>query len=150
MPTPIRLAAAFLTAALFASPLLAQTEAPKGKIKLVAAVKAGGSYQIERLTKTTMSGRTHTAIEDTTLTATAHGKDGKEKLVRSKVDRVRIETNATGDGEAITYDSSDQTKQHPTLADQAKGMLFMLGDASSKTTGQILAVDGGLHEAFLR
>ena len=29
-------------------------------------------------------------------------------------------------------------------------MLFMLSDASSKTTGQILAVDGGLHEAFLR
>jgi hypothetical protein len=26
----------------------------------------------------------------------------------------------------------------------------MLSDASSKTTGQILAVDGGLQEAFLR
>jgi len=29
-------------------------------------------------------------------------------------------------------------------------MLYMLSEASSKTTGQILAVDGGLHEAFLR
>ena len=29
-------------------------------------------------------------------------------------------------------------------------MLFMLSETSSKTTGQVLAVDGGLHEAFLR
>lgn len=34
--------------------------------------------------------------------------------------------------------------------DQTQAMLFILGDASSKTTGQIFAVDGGLHEAFLR
>lgn len=123
MPTPTRLVAVILTAILFAPQLLAQKDAPKEKIKLVAGVKAGGSYQIERLTKTTMSGKTHTAIENTTLSATAHGKDGKEKLVRSKVDRVRIETNATGDGKTITYDSSDRAKQHPTLAEQAKGML---------------------------
>lgn len=37
-----------------------------------------------------------------------------------------------------------------TPRDQSQAMLFMLGDASSKTTGQVVAVDGGLHEAFLR
>ncbi|MCX8239542.1 MAG: bifunctional rhamnulose-1-phosphate aldolase/short-chain dehydrogenase [Akkermansiaceae bacterium] len=48
------------------------------------------------------------------------------------------------------YADRTLTKAPITPRDQAEGMLFMLCDASSKTTGQILAVDGGLHEAFLR
>ena len=48
------------------------------------------------------------------------------------------------------YADRTLTKAPITPSDQAEGMLFMLSDASSKTTGQILAVDGGLHEAFLR
>jgi NAD(P)-dependent dehydrogenase (short-subunit alcohol dehydrogenase family) len=48
------------------------------------------------------------------------------------------------------YADRTLTKVPITPRDQAEGMLFMLCDASSKTTGQILAVDGGLHEAFLR
>ena len=48
------------------------------------------------------------------------------------------------------YADRTLTKAPITPQDQAQGMLFMLSDASSKTTGQVLAVDGGLHEAFLR
>ncbi|MFT6382084.1 MAG: NAD(P)-dependent dehydrogenase (short-subunit alcohol dehydrogenase family) [Akkermansiaceae bacterium] len=48
------------------------------------------------------------------------------------------------------YADRTLTKAPITPRDQANGILFMLSDASSKTTGQILAIDGGLHEAFLR
>ena len=48
------------------------------------------------------------------------------------------------------YADRTLTQSPITPQDQAQGMLFMLSDASSKTTGQILAVDGGLQEAFLR
>ena len=95
------------------------------KVKLVASVQAGGSYQLEQSVKTTMDGakQDHTAIQNYTLTVTAHGAGGADKLVRSRVDRVRIETNATGDGSRIAYDSADPKKQHPALAEVGKGML---------------------------
>ena len=48
------------------------------------------------------------------------------------------------------YADRTLTKVPITPRDQANGMLFMLSETSSKTTGQVLAVDGGLHEAFLR
>jgi NAD(P)-dependent dehydrogenase (short-subunit alcohol dehydrogenase family) len=34
--------------------------------------------------------------------------------------------------------------------DQAEAVCFLLSERSSKIAGQILAVDGGLQEAFLR
>jgi rhamnulose-1-phosphate aldolase/alcohol dehydrogenase len=37
-----------------------------------------------------------------------------------------------------------------TPADQAEAVHFLASDRSSRTTGQIINVDGGLHEAFLR
>ena len=37
-----------------------------------------------------------------------------------------------------------------TPADQAEAIFLLLSDRLSKTTGQVIAVDGGLHEAFLR
>jgi rhamnulose-1-phosphate aldolase/alcohol dehydrogenase len=37
-----------------------------------------------------------------------------------------------------------------TPADQAEAIFFLLSDRSSKTTGQVLPVDGGLEGAFLR
>jgi len=41
--------------------------------------------------------------------------------------------------------------KHPiTPADQAEAIFLLLSDRLRQTTGQILTVDGGLHEAFLR
>lgn len=37
-----------------------------------------------------------------------------------------------------------------TPEDQAEAIYFLSSDLASKTTGQVLNVDGGLHEAFLR
>jgi NAD(P)-dependent dehydrogenase (short-subunit alcohol dehydrogenase family) len=41
-------------------------------------------------------------------------------------------------------------KQAITPADQAEAVFLLLCNRLSKTTGQILSIDGGLHEAFLR
>lgn len=48
------------------------------------------------------------------------------------------------------YAQRTLTKQPITPADQAEAAYFLLSDKSSKTTGQVVSVDGGLHEAFLR
>lgn len=51
---------------------------------------------------------------------------------------------------AAFYADRTLTKTPILPEDQAEAILFLLGDQSQRTTGQILAVDGGLHEAFLR
>jgi rhamnulose-1-phosphate aldolase/alcohol dehydrogenase len=48
------------------------------------------------------------------------------------------------------YAERSLTKVPVTPADQAEAVFLLVGDRLAKTTGQILAVDGGLHEAFLR
>ncbi len=48
------------------------------------------------------------------------------------------------------YAQRTLTKQAITPADQAEAIYFLASNRSSKTTGQIINVDGGLHEAFLR
>ncbi len=48
------------------------------------------------------------------------------------------------------YAQRTLTKQPITPADQAEAIYFLASNQSSKTTGQIVNVDGGLHEAFLR
>lgn len=48
------------------------------------------------------------------------------------------------------YAQRTLTKQPITPADQAEAVAFLLSCKSSKTTGQVINVDGGLHEAFLR
>jgi rhamnulose-1-phosphate aldolase/alcohol dehydrogenase len=48
------------------------------------------------------------------------------------------------------YADRTLTKSPITPADQAEAFFLLLSDRLSKTTGQIIAVDGGLHEAFLR
>jgi len=48
------------------------------------------------------------------------------------------------------YAQRTLTKQPITPTDQANAAYFLLSQQSSKTTGQIISVDGGLHEAFLR
>jgi len=48
------------------------------------------------------------------------------------------------------YADRTLTKKPITTADQAEAIFLLLGKRLGKTTGQILAVDGGLPEAFLR
>lgn len=48
------------------------------------------------------------------------------------------------------YAQRTLTQQPITPADQAEAIYFLASNKSSKTTGQIINVDGGLHEAFLR
>lgn len=48
------------------------------------------------------------------------------------------------------YAQRTLTKQAITPEDQAEAIFFLASDRSSKTTGQVINVDGGLHEAFLR
>jgi NAD(P)-dependent dehydrogenase (short-subunit alcohol dehydrogenase family) len=48
------------------------------------------------------------------------------------------------------YAERTLTKKPITVVDQAEAYFLLLSNRLSKTTGQILAVDGGLHEAFLR
>jgi rhamnulose-1-phosphate aldolase/alcohol dehydrogenase len=48
------------------------------------------------------------------------------------------------------YAERTLTKVPITPADQAEAYLLLVTARLSKTTGQIIAVDGGLHEAFLR
>lgn len=51
---------------------------------------------------------------------------------------------------ALFYAQRTLTKQPITPADQAEAAYLMVSGQLSKTTGQIISVDGGLHEAFLR
>ena len=51
---------------------------------------------------------------------------------------------------ALFYAQRTLTRVPITPADQAEAFALLLTDRLSKTTGQIIAVDGGLHEAFLR
>jgi len=48
------------------------------------------------------------------------------------------------------YADRTLTKSPITPADQAEAYFLLVSPRLAKTTGQILAVDGGLHEAFLR
>jgi rhamnulose-1-phosphate aldolase/alcohol dehydrogenase len=51
---------------------------------------------------------------------------------------------------AMFYAQRTLTKVPITPADQAEAFYLLLTDRLSKTSGQIIPVDGGLHEAFLR
>jgi rhamnulose-1-phosphate aldolase/alcohol dehydrogenase len=48
------------------------------------------------------------------------------------------------------YADRTLTKSPITPADQAEAYFLLVGQRLSKTTGQIISVDGGLYEAFLR
>lgn len=59
-------------------------------------------------------------------------------------------TEALRDKLARFYAERTLTKSPITLADQAEGAYLLASNRLSKTTGQILSVDGGLQDAFLR
>jgi NAD(P)-dependent dehydrogenase (short-subunit alcohol dehydrogenase family) len=48
------------------------------------------------------------------------------------------------------YADRTLTRSPITPADQAEAYFLLIADRLSKTTGQVVTVDGGLHEAFLR
>ncbi|HAZ66303.1 MAG TPA: bifunctional rhamnulose-1-phosphate aldolase/short-chain dehydrogenase, partial [Opitutae bacterium] len=48
------------------------------------------------------------------------------------------------------YADRTLTKSPITPADQAEAYFLLVSGRLSKTTGQVITVDGGLHEAFLR
>jgi len=48
------------------------------------------------------------------------------------------------------YADRTLTKAPITPADQAEAYFLLVTQRLSKTTGQVITVDGGLHEAFLR
>ena len=48
------------------------------------------------------------------------------------------------------YADRTLTKSPITPADQAEAYFLLVSPRLSKTTGQIISVDGGLHEAYLR
>jgi rhamnulose-1-phosphate aldolase/alcohol dehydrogenase len=59
-------------------------------------------------------------------------------------------TESLRDKLAMFYAQRTLTKSPITLADQAEVAYLLSSNKLSKTTGQIISVDGGLHEAFLR
>ena len=59
-------------------------------------------------------------------------------------------TESLRDKLAGFYAQRTLTKSPITLADQAEVAYLLSSNKFSKTTGQIISVDGGLHEAFLR
>jgi rhamnulose-1-phosphate aldolase/alcohol dehydrogenase len=59
-------------------------------------------------------------------------------------------TETLRDKLANFYAQRTLTKAPVTLADQAEVAYLLSSSKFSKTTGQIISVDGGLHEAFLR
>ena len=63
---------------------------------------------------------------------------------------VSHETQTLRDKLAAFYAERTLTKSPITLADQAEAAYLLASSKLSKTTGQIVSVDGGLAEAFLR
>ncbi|HUF10548.1 MAG TPA: bifunctional rhamnulose-1-phosphate aldolase/short-chain dehydrogenase [Rhodothermales bacterium] len=60
------------------------------------------------------------------------------------------ETEALRDRLAGFYAERTLTKKPITPQDQAEAIFLLVSDRLGKTTGQVIAVDGGLTEAFLR
>ena len=59
-------------------------------------------------------------------------------------------TEALRDKLSSFYAERTLTKAPITLADQAEAAYLLASSKLAKTTGQIISVDGGLPEAFLR
>ncbi len=76
--------------------------------------------------------------------------------VISSLTKYEIPFDSTESDEALRnklaafYAQRTLTKQPITPTDQAEAIYFLASEKSAKTTGQIINVDGGLAEAFLR
>jgi NAD(P)-dependent dehydrogenase (short-subunit alcohol dehydrogenase family) len=60
------------------------------------------------------------------------------------------ETDVLRDKLAGFYANRTLTKAAITPEDQAEAIYFLVSERSAKVTGQVLQVDGGLPEAFVR
>ena len=60
------------------------------------------------------------------------------------------ETESLRNKLAAFYAQRTLTKSPVTMEDQAESAYLLISSKLSKTTGQIISVDGELHEAFLR
>ena len=60
------------------------------------------------------------------------------------------ETESLRERLAQFYASRTLIKEPIRPIDQAQAIAFLLSDSACRTTGQILAVDGGLPDAFMR
>jgi rhamnulose-1-phosphate aldolase/alcohol dehydrogenase len=86
--------------------------------------------------------------------------EGSTMFPRDRVISSLIKYNIPVDESASTEDLRTRlanfyaqrtlTQSPITPDDQAQAAYFLLSSASAKTTGQILNIDGGLHEGFLR
>ena len=79
----------------------------------------------------------------------------RDRVISSLVKYDIAHDESMGDDElrdllAAFYAKRTLTNSPITPADQAEAIYVLAGDQLSKTTGQIISVDGGLHEAFLR
>lgn len=76
--------------------------------------------------------------------------------VLASLNKYTVDYNETDDDEqlrdklAMFYAQRTLTKQPITPADQAEAAYLLVSGQLSKTTGQIISVDGGLNDAFLR
>jgi rhamnulose-1-phosphate aldolase/alcohol dehydrogenase len=76
--------------------------------------------------------------------------------VISSLAKYNLEFNESDDTETLRNTLADfyalrtLTKQSITPEDQAEAAYLLISGQLSKTTGQVISVDGGLHEAFLR
>ena len=76
--------------------------------------------------------------------------------VISSLTKYDIEHSNSEDTDTLTnklakfYAQRNLGKTTITPADQAEVAYLLISEQFSKTTGQIINVDGGLHEAFLR
>lgn len=59
-------------------------------------------------------------------------------------------TESLRDSLAKFYAERTLTKSPITPEDQAEAIYFLASDRAAKTTGQVISVDGGLAEAFMR
>jgi rhamnulose-1-phosphate aldolase/alcohol dehydrogenase len=79
----------------------------------------------------------------------------RDRVIAS-LSKYNIEYSEDEETEALTqklaqfYANRTLLKRPITPADQAEAIFLLLTDRLRQTTGQILSVDGGLHEAFLR
>lgn len=72
-------------------------------------------------------------------------------LAKYKIPYAETESDESLRGKlAQFYADRTLTRQPITTADQAEAVFLLLSDRLGKTTGQILTVDGGLPDAFLR